>query len=1077
MACDVNARDWLGMTVLHHACAGSGPTNLNFVRMLLAHPGINVNICDLESHWTPLHRAMYNGNLLAALLLLRRQDIDTSVKDFEGYTAFDLYNSTVEHSKPDASQGRAELYTWGANRNACLGQGDGNDRAFPDQVVIQPKETPSVDLKLEARFSPINVRGIEMSRLHTAIVTTEHKGNLRLCGFGSGGRLGPGQQAQQYALKPLAELSQYTIVSVALGQDHTLALTNTGEVLSWGLNRFAQLGYVIEPPSGPDMSGFARKDEPIQATPRKIPGSLKKAFVLGVAACKTASACWTSKEVFTWGTNHGQLGYDKSAQPIQIQPRVVTKLPFPAIDVALSDTAMVCLVRLDNGTCNLYYLHNDVCSKLSFPPHAFPAQIYPYRPPQSTTNADIQKVSCCDDNFAALSANGEVFMFSFGTGDDVALGSDGSLIICTESGHVYVRTRSSQTKASGGAQDRTGGNKPFKFQRVPFLQRVVRVCANSTGAFGALKVGFQPTKIIVKGNVMQSDVRSILPCIPSLTPRFGEGSQRESNSEWSHLHRRRLSVGSDDDNGEEDTAVVEDQAELARLCDYVSKSADHSPSTEGLVSLSFSANHGADMWIQVKLSKKSGITPMIIPVHRVLLAARSLPLAELLTTRGVLQGDGIAVRFAPLEYPETSLRSVSSPAALHFEGCLPLSVLILLVYLYSDRIIALWDTRIRSFLPTNLSHLAAQSPRVKDELRKFAKLVSLPHLATALESPAKRDPVPTLCDDLASSFNSAQTALSSKPLPRSSPSSPDVLLKLKDHQVLTHSTLLRARSLFFASMFDEEDWTVKRWGSNGLIEIDLTHLKWRPMQYVTRFLACGEDEEMFSTLSTIQNPDELLDLMFSVMAAANELLLDRLVLLCSSTILKFLTINNACYILDAAAFFHAHPLISSVQEYMAVNMETMLESHMLNDLSSDLIEQLSRFVQTKQAEKLPVSRSGILVVNAAFKHHDWLESQDIATPIVVRHSHRMVTRKASAKLSPSLLSKPAPMSHISPSVNAPQSLPAERQTQADDIFAMDEPDLSTPSPAVWKASSVPRYVHTLRGRVPSSKSRMCLGLI
>ncbi|KAF4593586.1 hypothetical protein EYR40_008373 [Pleurotus pulmonarius] len=306
--CDVNARDWLGMTVLHHVCANTDQAGLPYLRALLAHPGINVNMCDVESHWTPLHRALYNGNLTAALLLLRRQDIDVNIKDFEGYTAFDLHNSTVECTKPTTDAPRAELYTWGTNRNATLGQGDSNDRASPDQAIIHPKDAVSAELPLETRFAPINVRQIGMSRLHTVIVTTEGKGNLRLCGFGSGGRLGPGQPAQQYSMKPLAELNPFTIVSVALGQDHTLALTNAGEVLSWGLNRFAQLGYVIDPPSGSDMSGFSRKDEPIQATPRKIAGSLKKAYVLGVAACKTASACWTLKEVFTWGTNNGQLG-------------------------------------------------------------------------------------------------------------------------------------------------------------------------------------------------------------------------------------------------------------------------------------------------------------------------------------------------------------------------------------------------------------------------------------------------------------------------------------------------------------------------------------------------------------------------------------------------------------------------------------------------------------------------------------------------------------------------------------------------------------------------------------------------
>ena len=48
--------------------------------------------------------------------------------------------------------------------------------------------------------------------------------------------------------------------------------------------------------------------EPIQSTPRKIVGLLKGRKVLGVAACRMASAAWTGTGVYTWGTNSGQLG-------------------------------------------------------------------------------------------------------------------------------------------------------------------------------------------------------------------------------------------------------------------------------------------------------------------------------------------------------------------------------------------------------------------------------------------------------------------------------------------------------------------------------------------------------------------------------------------------------------------------------------------------------------------------------------------------------------------------------------------------------------------------------------------------
>lgn len=123
------------------------------------------------------------------------------------------------------------------------------------------------------------------------------------------GRLGLGQHTQ-YQLCPLAQFQQ-NIASLALGQDHTLALTRSGEVYSWGLNRFSQLGYVVEAAtgtSGGPGTGAVKTEEAIQSIPKRILGSLRKETVLGVAACKTASACWTDRELFTWGTNAGQLG-------------------------------------------------------------------------------------------------------------------------------------------------------------------------------------------------------------------------------------------------------------------------------------------------------------------------------------------------------------------------------------------------------------------------------------------------------------------------------------------------------------------------------------------------------------------------------------------------------------------------------------------------------------------------------------------------------------------------------------------------------------------------------------------------
>jgi ankyrin repeat protein len=65
-SCDVNDRDWLGRTVLHIACAFTDPSVIEYIRLLLTHPAINVNLPDVENHWTALYRALYPGNIPAA---------------------------------------------------------------------------------------------------------------------------------------------------------------------------------------------------------------------------------------------------------------------------------------------------------------------------------------------------------------------------------------------------------------------------------------------------------------------------------------------------------------------------------------------------------------------------------------------------------------------------------------------------------------------------------------------------------------------------------------------------------------------------------------------------------------------------------------------------------------------------------------------------------------------------------------------------------------------------------------------------------------------------------------------------
>lgn len=107
---EINARDYCGLTLLLRAASSTSPDAVAFVQALLDHPSIDIYVQDPESGWNALHRALYNGNISVARLLLakERRDLRESsgpsttkvgqlikTKDHEGNSPFDLYNATI----------------------------------------------------------------------------------------------------------------------------------------------------------------------------------------------------------------------------------------------------------------------------------------------------------------------------------------------------------------------------------------------------------------------------------------------------------------------------------------------------------------------------------------------------------------------------------------------------------------------------------------------------------------------------------------------------------------------------------------------------------------------------------------------------------------------------------------------------------------------------------------------------------------------------------------------------------------------------------------------------------------------
>lgn len=242
-----------------------------------------------------------------------------------------------------------------------------------------------------------------MGRLHTVVVTDEASGNVWAMGHGTGGRLGTGASSHlQTSLARLSHLDGLKATSVAVGQDHTLVLTADGDVYSWGLGRFHQLGYPVEA-----AKNSAGQDEMTQTTAKRVVLPVRGVRIRGVAASKIASVCWSNNEVFTFGTNRGQLGYSKVSAPIQIQPRQVTPITTPVASAAISDSALCVLFVNGDVVCWV----NDVHQRISFNFQPFPSEIKPSYSPSVVANSRyrrVEKIACCEETFAIISESGDV---------------------------------------------------------------------------------------------------------------------------------------------------------------------------------------------------------------------------------------------------------------------------------------------------------------------------------------------------------------------------------------------------------------------------------------------------------------------------------------------------------------------------------------------------------------------------------------------------------------------------------------------------------------------------------------------
>lgn len=467
----------------------------------------------------------------------------------------------------------------------------------------------------------------------------------------------------------------------------------------------------------------------------------------------------------------------------------------------------------------------------------------------------IEKVTSSGTTFAALSSIGDVFTFalpnpledvskdardrhvtvkpqliwalrkSFTAVKDVALGSDGTVIICTHSGHVFVRQR----VKSGSGQ--------LKFRRIPYLQRAIKVACNESGAFAVIREDAKATRITLVGRTLEEDMAL-------LQPHFNRFDHQMTAEDFD---REAGVLRADEDEEDESMSSIAKDIKIAtRLCTILRRWG--SDARDSLFSWDESLL-GSDVFLTVG--------DIAIPAHGTILALRSPAFGKILAGKPV-------TGFTPKAHGRIAVNV-----------CHPMVVLLLLQYLYTDDVAAIWDARLVRLLQTKFSDLKLDIPRIKADLKAVAETLQLCPLSTVLDSAAKTSVGKrTLNRDLQAFF--VKTASMSE-----TNSACDLTIVLADRQVACSSVILRARCPFFEAMFAEPDWTAAR-QTGGSVVVQMTHLKWRPMRMVFRYIHEGLEDDLFDYLresprtemsitnatSDQETLDEFLDFVFEVLAAA-----------------------------------------------------------------------------------------------------------------------------------------------------------------------------------------------------------------
>lgn len=942
----------------------------------------------------------------------------------------------IDHDWWLESRGGLGIYVFGSNTSNQLGVGDSADRSIPSRLnnhEFHIEDSSDADVRQLLQSS--RFRAVKLSKYHSAILTLD--GRLFTCGMGSRGRLGHGNVANLFRFKHVdfsldSGDSSDTIEKLSISNNHNLVLTSENNLYTWGLNTYNQLGYTSVSPQS-----FKNISEVYENAPKVVNGGdLRKRSqrIIGIEVSKIHSLAYSSSCMYFWGLNIGQMGLptpDLSSSRDndhrvngQTYKGNVVALPkeVPLKDIKLVSTCETCTCAVTTANEIYVYFLGQRVKLPKLPARAFSeAKFDCFKPSRLTKASAIKKVVLkSHDNIHILLESGDVIAFRLSLDDSKSLRNvrytyvwraydsdmravdidnsyDGSLIVCTKNGSVFVNyTQTSSLQSRGSMSTQTmptfSSSTKKKFKKVEHVNRILRVsCDESFTSFSMIRDDVDLLPLKLQKNDLFVDMESL----SVLTER--------------DLYRKQ------------DQLLDTDHEDNCYITDYLYPT-DHSSLNEDEHSYIIKqlGNDFTDLKISekasdvehdnIRLSQQHRFDPLknqespwdsfyqLTDPERSKSMTNTLKseteIVALLTEPNIFDDrfcegritlschPDISIGMYPklLEYRSSFCKQIFNPKddgeyfihegikgsydrhskTLHFDSDVDLrAILILLHFLYTNNTLSFWEQ-----FPSGLK-CPEGVRKVKSDFMKLMDLFRMDSLYGKREAFVSQ--LAQMADDKTEG---------------------DVTVSTKDGEEFSRASILVTRSAFFETIlsdrWEQNDYNseIAPEGSTSSKYVSLDNISLLQYEIISHHLHGCMDLRVFEPAQALvadsNDSDDFVNFLLDMIEISDELLLVQLKHLCELAIKEFINIENVLILLAHADWLGAHKLFMSCCWYIYNNLEIVVFNKNMCDLGDELVSKLEtqiRFLQNCRSPDFVLGEKG--EVNLTIDRN-WLELTDVS---------------------------------------------------------------------------------------------------